>query len=238
MYVYFGFTVPLKAYCEVLVNKKLICVVVIFPPCCLHWGKIICVETDNGDNFSALAAHHVDCSFHFVLLYLRCCPQRRKNFRVDPYNAEKSSALIPTTQKNDPHCWPQRRSFSRVVDNNVKKLSALLSTTRKFLIFLKIFWVLAKIFVNLYLHMLWDTNHKVWNFPSCCICRIQTVVKIIRDFVVNRTVCVFYGWSFKKCMSNVHKIKFSSLTARVKFSPNLNCDDPWQFLKPERVHIN
>jgi hypothetical protein len=144
VYVYFGFTVPLKAYSEVLVSKKLICVVVIFPRCCLHRGKIFCVETDNGDHFSALAAHNVDCSFNFILLYLRCCPQRGKIFRVDAYNAEKSSALIPTTQKNDPRCWPQRRSFSRVVDNNAKKLSALLSTTRKFLIFLKLFCVLAK----------------------------------------------------------------------------------------------
>jgi hypothetical protein len=102
VYVYFGFTVPLKAYSEVLVSKKLICVVVIFPRCCLHRGKVIRVETDNGDHFSALAAHNVDCSFHFVLLYLRCCPQRRKNFRVDAYNAEKFSALIPQRRKMSP----------------------------------------------------------------------------------------------------------------------------------------
>jgi hypothetical protein len=87
VYVYFGFPVPLKANSEVLVYIKLICVVVIFPHCCLHRGKIFCVETDNGDHFSTLAAHNVDCSFNFVLLYLRCCPQRGKIFRIDAYDA-------------------------------------------------------------------------------------------------------------------------------------------------------
>jgi hypothetical protein len=89
MYVYFGFNAPLKAYSEVLVYKKLICVVVIFPRCCLHQGKIFCVETDNGDHFSALAAHNVDVVF---ILFCFIC--------VVAHNVEKSSALMLTTQKN------------------------------------------------------------------------------------------------------------------------------------------
>jgi hypothetical protein len=89
MYVYFGFTVPLKAYCEVLVYKKLICVVVIFPRCCLHRGKIFWVETDNRDHFPRWQP--TTWIVVFILFCFIC---------VVAHNIEKSSALMLTTQKN------------------------------------------------------------------------------------------------------------------------------------------
>jgi hypothetical protein len=84
------------------------------------------------------------------IIFLRCCPQRRKIIGVVAYNADNFSALLPTTRKSTLilvhmcfsaflpttqiiflRCGPQRRKMIGVVAYTAEKLSALFLTTRK-----------------------------------------------------------------------------------------------------------
>jgi hypothetical protein len=85
-----------------------------------------------------------------LIIFLRCCPQRRKIIGVVVYNADNFSMLLPTTRKSTLilvhmcfsallpttliiflHCRPQRRKMIGIVAYTAEKLSALLPTTRK-----------------------------------------------------------------------------------------------------------
>jgi len=118
------------------------------PRCGIQRGKLFRVVSHNVEKCSALW----DTTRKIVP---RCIPQRgikeiiskiglfciqkfekitklsKQLFRVVGYNAEKYSALYPTTWKNVPRCGIQRGKMLRVVSHNAENCSALYPTTRK-----------------------------------------------------------------------------------------------------------
>ncbi len=95
IYVHFEFSVPWKAYSEILIFEILIRVAVVIPRCCRQCQKFVSVVAISAEQWMALLPTT-------PIIFPRCGPQHGKMIGVVAYTAEKLSALLTTTRKNVP----------------------------------------------------------------------------------------------------------------------------------------